>query len=286
MYGKRTIKLHKEDFEEKVGYLKGCQGEWTDCAEWDDNGECVREETFYEGCSELKVYLLTPCYDDYAEFKEAFFEDSGFSATDVEIFNGDYLTGEAQDVCWQKWNKIAEGRKLGWNVQIKDFGDSYNASGWTDVCVEEIEDCWEVEPGVMDCITDCIYETYIFYMYNMSWGEDDYGIPFPDYDCDEACLLNLFNGGLAHGNELLAKHYANPAAWTNTKTEAKTDLCFTKTITGGGSCYGGYGCHSFLWDGCAGVEFIILEPENLTFKKKPRGAKFLYNGSIITRNWR
>lgn len=74
MYSAKPIKLFQDDFENKCGYWKGCSSSWTDCAEWDENWEnCLEEATYYEGCYEVKVYRLTPCYEDYNEFKEVFF---------------------------------------------------------------------------------------------------------------------------------------------------------------------------------------------------------------------
>lgn len=167
----KSIALTMDDEEGKCGYWKGCSDSWTDCAEWDENWEnCIREETYYEGCYEIKVYRLTPCYDDYQEFKRMFFEHCEMPADEVEVFDGSNMTWEARDCCWSYWNNLVKGYKLGWNVEGKFFGDSYNASGWSEVCLHETEDCWEVEPGVFDCMEGCDeWAVYIFYMYNFSW---------------------------------------------------------------------------------------------------------------------
>jgi hypothetical protein len=108
-------------------------------------------------------------------------------------------------------------------------------------------------------------------------GQEDFGIGLPD-DCDDECYKSMFNTGLTAGNEILKKHYENPAGWTLNKTEGWTQNCFNVTIEGGGSCYGGYGCHGFQWDYCGGVEFTINMPEGMSeMKKKPKGVKFSYN---------
>lgn len=290
--GKKKIKLHSEDFEGKCGYWKGCTGEWQDCAEWDENGEnCIREETYYDGCVQVKVYRLTPCFEEFSEFKQAFFEPCGFEGDFPEIFDSWGITGEAYDCLYNYWNKEAEKKKLQWKVNAVWFGDSYNFASHGMECVEE-EVCYEVEPGVFDCWMECVEEKYyMLQMYNCSWG-GGVSVPEPsgDENCDEACYNARYTAGVEEANRQLQEHENHPEKWSQGKSESRTEYCFSVRVEGGGSCYGcdawsGCACNSFTWDNCSLVEFTIERPENIFFEKMPTGVKFLYKDRILERRW-
>ena len=65
-----SISLHSPDSEGKVGYYKGCSGQWEDCIDWDvQSGDCIDWQTYYEDCQQIRVYQILPCYTDYQLFK-------------------------------------------------------------------------------------------------------------------------------------------------------------------------------------------------------------------------
>lgn len=183
----------------------------------------------------------------------------------------------------------AHKRRLAWNVLSLKYGDSYSFSGMQDVCTREEEVCIELEPGVEECMIDCVeMTTFIFRLYDATF-EAGVEIALPE-DCDEKCYERLFNEGMASGATQLQEHEENRNRWTQTDSIFHQEFCFTETINAGGSCYGcdgfiGCACHSFGWDGCALVEFTIAKPTDIYFPKMPKGVKFLYRGTVMTRNW-
>lgn len=54
-----------------VGHAKGCSYEWEECVEWDqETWDCKKTEIVYQGCYDITVYRLGPCFDNLDDFKE------------------------------------------------------------------------------------------------------------------------------------------------------------------------------------------------------------------------
>ncbi len=119
----RCIPIQRQpDGEGKVGYQKSCVDCWMDCYEWDENGNCTDEHEFCMDCSEITVYRMSPCFDQYAEFAEWFYggcnrlPDSEGKYPD--IFYSGNMTNEANSCVNDHWYEIASRKYLA-GCQIK-----------------------------------------------------------------------------------------------------------------------------------------------------------------------
>lgn len=299
MSGSIDFALHAPDSEKKVAYYKGCGSQWEDCVEWDEQTwQCIEEQTYYQDCKEIKVYQLTPCFDNYENFRQAFFEacdDSSSSEGETpeypDVWQGGYLTSEAEQCLQNYWSQYGNALRIANNIDIYQFRMSYNASAWDMVCVDE-EHVVQTDPETGEIIweyDECLdYETLLLHMYNTTWGQD-YSIPVPEHATQEQ-IDALIAQGLQDCNQLIEDAWENYAGWPYTIVN-DSGLCFNHSLTGGGSCYGGYGCHSFLWDGAGYNLYKFNQPASVGSLAYiptigvPTGVQINWNGQIINVHW-
>ena len=93
------------------GTKKGKFNCWTDCYEWDENGNCINPQQ-YCTCLEIEVYNISGCYDDYQKFAEYIYTPCGVTPDANNKFPqifGSYSSGMSSDAyyCvsdyWQKY---------------------------------------------------------------------------------------------------------------------------------------------------------------------------------------
>lgn len=291
------IALHAPDFQRKVGYFKGCTSSYEQCVEWDEQTwDCIREQTIYEGCKQLKVYMLTQCYEQYNDFREAFFDpcysDSSSSSEFEypEVWEGGNLTWEAEQCLSNYWNRFGNALRVKNNVVKQAYGMSYNASAWDMVCTNEVH-VVDTDPETGEVIwewDECLdYQTLLLNMYNTSWGQD-YSVALPP-DASEEQIAALWASAMATCNGIIEDAWENYENWTYTSSTTDSK-CIDDTITGGGSCYGGEGCHSFLWDGAGYNLYKFLEPSDVSTLQfcavgKPVGARIKFNNVELDVRW-
>ena len=293
MGGSIDFALHSPDVEKKVGYYIGCASQWEDCVEWDEQTwQCIEEQIYYEDCKQIKVYQLTPCYQSYQDFKQAFFENCLTESPEYpDIWEGGYLTWQAEDCLSNYWNQFGNALRLENNIEIYNYSMSYNASAWDMVCTNEVHHV-ETDPETGEIIweyDDCLdYDTLLLHMYNTTWGQD-YSVALPP-DATEEQIAALFAQGIADCNLIIYGAWENYTSWPYTITH-DSRLCFNDQISGGGSCYGGQGCHSFLWDGASYRLYKFLKPSNVDSLVNistigvPTGVQISWNGQIINVHW-
>lgn len=98
-YMGKCIKISQTaDKQGKVGYNKSCGGSWQQCYEWDQNGNCINQDTYYYDCYEITVYRLGGCYNDYDTFAEYVYSKCPeITAPFPNVFDGDNPTWDAME---------------------------------------------------------------------------------------------------------------------------------------------------------------------------------------------
>lgn len=95
--------------KEKV--KEGC---WTECSQWDQNGQnCISEYQYCDFCIEMEVYNIAGCFDDYNKFAQFFYSQCGREPDSngkyPNIFQTSwgniYMTSEAWDCIESYWNR-------------------------------------------------------------------------------------------------------------------------------------------------------------------------------------
>lgn len=109
-------------------FKSGC---WTDCAEWDENDNCIREEEYCDFVYEVYVYNISGCYDDYDKFQDAFFGECGIERNEEGKYDQDILDENDRPWdCLERWNqKFKSEYALSFKVDVKSQIQSWSICG-------------------------------------------------------------------------------------------------------------------------------------------------------------
>lgn len=107
-YKNRDIKISQTPDEKgRVGTSKKCGTTWQECSEWDEQGNCVKESTYYSQCYQIDVYRIGGCYDDYETFAQHVYSKcTQITAPFPNVFNSD------GSVTWDANNCIYKNRDV------------------------------------------------------------------------------------------------------------------------------------------------------------------------------
>lgn len=261
-YNSRCIPVNrKPDAEGKVGYQKSCIDCYDECVEWDENYEnCQKYEEYCMDCSEITVYRISPCFDDYNEFAAWFYGGCGVSPDDngkypnifEESYGQKYMSGNASNCVANHWQAIADAKykpniKLTFDVYSWGFNFyPYNQKCATrEVCYTECEGgectewgdngCSHCEGGTLKttCHDECDHPLYeaiyvdrndaYYSIGGSAWWKDDcgYGNGCWMYDYPNCCeYWSGSRDALGKMNQYDSEGIANLAGYDLESTEA------------------------------------------------------------------
>lgn len=115
------------------GTKKGKFNCWSDCYNWDDEGNCIQQMQQCD-CIQVEVYNISGCYDKFNEFEAAFWGGCGvtpdssgnYPAMWQYWYGSQYQSSAAYDCVENYWQKIFEDKYLlNFKVELQAMNQSW-----------------------------------------------------------------------------------------------------------------------------------------------------------------
>lgn len=230
---------------------------FTECYDWDDEGNCIHEEKHCNYVYEVYVYNLTGCYDDYEKFLDLFFGECGIERNENgEYWHDPFNTNGANFpwYCYGEWlEKFKNEYSVSYIIKMKSQIQKWSITGVdNDVeysrfcgcpdtyyeasgpCPDDCEEFWE--PGNWNSCGSSATRTDTplndppfsqYYKYVKGGGHFNEHGHYTQDCCDE-------NGARSKIGEAFEYAYSfidNPSAYRNDGTSTResshsSDLCF------------------------------------------------------------
>lgn len=233
-------------------FKTGCYDE---CFEWDDEGNCTREEEYCENVFEVYVYNISGCYDNYDEFLDMFFGKCGIERNE----NGEYDQDPLDEWnypwdCQEKWyEEFVNEYSLSFKVQMKSQVQTWYICG-LDNDIDYIKYCgcpddyYETTGGCPDDCTE-FWEPGNWNSCGSSATRTDTSIPDPPfskyykyirggghfteegYYTQDCCDENGARSKIGEAGDYAFSFIDKPEAYRNNGTSThecshSSDLCF------------------------------------------------------------
>ena len=235
----------------EVAHKKFKSGCWTDCFEWDDQGNCINEVEHCMNAYEVYVYNISGCYDNYEDFLDAFYGECGIQRNEEGKYDEDPLEGGSSS-CMETWlKKFKDEYALTYSIKMKSQIQTWYINGldqdWTYTkycgcpdsyyeasgdCPSDCEDVWEPS-RVNSCGASAIRtDTPInsppfsqYFKYIKGGGKFD---PWYTQDC---CDENGARSKIGAAFDYAYSYIDNPNVYRNNGTSTKqcthsNNLCF------------------------------------------------------------
>lgn len=235
-------------------FKTGC---WTECGEWDEEGNCIDENHWCDNVFEVYVYNLTGCYDNYEKFLDLFFGECGIEPNENGEYDYDPFDMYAWNFPWdcydtwvekfkneysvsyiikmksqiQTWSIIGLDNDIEYNRYCGCPDDYYEASG---PCPDDCENVWEPGDwnscGASATRTDTPLNDPPFSQYYKYIRGGGHFTPEGWYTQD-CCDENGARSKIGEAADYAFSYIDNPDVYRNNGTSTKecshsSDLCF------------------------------------------------------------
>lgn len=115
------------------GTKKGKFNCWSDCYNWDDEGNCIQQMQYCD-CIQVEVYNISGCFDKFNEFEAAFWGGCGvtpdssgnYPAMWQYWYGSQYQSSAASDCVENYWQKIfADKYLLNFNLEVQRMNQTW-----------------------------------------------------------------------------------------------------------------------------------------------------------------
>lgn len=227
------------------GTKKGKFNCWSDCYNWDDEGNCIQQMQYCD-CVQVEVYNISGCYDKFNEFEAAFWGGCGvtpdssgnYPAMWQYWYGSQYQSSAAYDCVENYWEKVfSEKYLLNFKLELQAMNQSW----------------WQGVAGY-------VYETEYY-----SYCGDDNCYYYDDY-----------NGGCPEGYQVCSEAFQGQHIGFNAYANCENDssLSYHSTTVGGsiGQC-----C-----DAVATVQYLPEINAHITEKVNDKSSYFVNSTNTYT----